>query len=137
MSNENIDKNLFSLPSCTMTGISNNFNFSFWNTEKMDILSMLTIMIDSSGKSVDRHQTFMPDIRYRLLIEDTLSMLEIGKSLLDKTENTDKEQTIQSIDKIMNEYINLQEYLRTHNRSQLDRIEEKLDILLEKKNKFF
>lgn len=113
MSNENIDKNLFSIPSCTMTGISNNFNFSFWNTEKIDIMSMLLMMIDSSGKSVDRHQNFMPEIRYRLLIEDTLSMLEIGKSLLDKIENIDKEQTIQSIDKLMSEYINLQEYLNT------------------------
>ncbi len=134
------DKSMFpSLPSCNMTGISNNFNFSFWNTEKSDILSMLMTMIESSAKAADRHENFMPEVRYRLLIEDTLSVLEICKNLLEKENNKeiDKKKISESMDKIINQYTNLQEYLRKHNRDQLDRIEEKLDKSLAKKSRFF
>lgn len=140
MSDKDAKGSMFpSLPSYNMTGISNNFNFSFWNTEKSDILSMLMTMIESSAKATDRHQSFMPEVRYRLLIEDTLSVLEICKNLLEKEDNKeiDKEKISESMSKIIKEYENLQEYLRDHNRDQLDRIEEKLDKSLAKKKAFF
>ena len=127
------------LPNCNMTGINNNFNFSFWNTEKTDILSMLMIMIESSSQSIERHENFIPEVRYRLLVEDTLSVLEICKNLLEKEDSgeNEKEKISKSMDKIINEYINLQEYLRKNNKDQLDRIEEKLDKSLQKKRNFF
>ena len=134
------DKSILpTLPSCNMTGINNNFNFSFWNTEQTDILSMLMTMIESSSKSIERHENFIPEVRYRLLVEDTLSVLEICKNLLEKEDGieNEKEKISNSMDKIINEYVNLQEYLRKNNKEQLDRIEEKLDKSLLKKKKFF
>ena len=131
------DGSMFSLPSCNVTGMSNNFNFSFWNTEKSDVLSMLMTMIESCANSIDRHENFMPEIRYRLLLEDTLSILDICKNLLEKEDGKEQEKISKSMEKIISEYANLQEYLRKHNKDQLDRIEDKLDKSLVKKGRFF
>jgi predicted RNA-binding protein with EMAP domain len=97
------------------------------------------VMIESSSQSIERHENFIPDVRYRLLIEDTLSVLEICKNLLEKEDGieNEKEKISNYMDKIINEYVNLQEYLRKNNKEQLDRIEEKLDKSLLKKKKFF
>jgi hypothetical protein len=118
-------------PYFTMTGMSNNFNFSFWNTEKSDTLSMLMTMIESSANSIDRHQNYMEEIKYRLLLEDFISMMEICKTLLlnEKDAKYNKEEIGKSMEKIINEFSGLQEYLKNHNRDQLDRIEDKVDKL--------